>query len=217
VNLVIVDYGMGNLRSVLNGFRAAGTDAQIGTVPEDVRGADAVVLPGVGAFGDCMNNLTSAGLAEVVTESIRAGKPFLGICLGLQVLFEAGREFGHAEGLGLFRGGVDPFPGGMKNGSGTRLKIPHMGWNQVQRPERGEAGGNPVLRGVADGAWFYFVHSYFVSPSEAEIVATRTDYGVSFVSSVYRDNVFACQFHPERSGPRGLEVLRNFVEWAKGF
>ncbi|MFQ5913191.1 MAG: imidazole glycerol phosphate synthase subunit HisH [Nitrospinota bacterium] len=212
MRIAIVDYGMGNLRSVQNGFRAVGVDAQVSSGPEDVRRADAVVLPGVGAFRDCMENLTAAGLTEAVTEAIRAGKPFLGICLGLQVLFEASREFGHARGLGHFGGEVVPFPEGMANGSGGRLKIPHMGWNQVCLEGSGEI---PLLKGVAEGAWFYFVHSYFVSPSDEGVTATRTEYGVSFVSSVYRDSVFACQFHPERSGPLGLRVLKNFVEWAR--
>ncbi|MEE8110171.1 MAG: imidazole glycerol phosphate synthase subunit HisH [bacterium] len=213
MNITIVDYGMGNLRSVENGFRSVGVDAEVVSGPEDVRRADAVVLPGVGAFRDCMDNLRAAGLTEAVTESIGAGKPFLGICLGLQILFETSREFGHAQGLGHFGGEVVPFPEGMKNGSGGRLKIPHMGWNQVCRDESREI---PLLRDVADGAWFYFVHSYFVSPLDEGIVATRTEHGVSFVSSVYRDNVFACQFHPERSGLLGLGILRNFLEWAKG-
>ena len=218
MKVTVIDYGMGNLKSVRNGFRAVGEDAPVISRPEDVRRAEAVVLPGVGAFRDCMENLRAAGLTEAVLEAIRAGKPFLGICLGLQVLFEKSREFGESEGLGWFGGEVVPFPESMTNGGGNRLKIPHMGWNQV-RPERGGGSGEiPLLKDVvdgADGAWLYFVHSYYVAPADEGVIATRTDYGIPFVSSVYRDNVFACQFHPERSGPLGLKILRNFVEWAK--
>lgn len=205
---------MGNLRSVQNGFRAVGAEPRVVSKAEDLRRADAVVLPGVGAFRDCMENLAEAGLTESVKEAIGSGKPFLGICLGLQVLFEASREFGETRGLGHFKGEVLPFPAGMSNGSGDRLKIPHMGWNQVVSEGSREI---PLLTDVEAGAWFYFVHSFYVAPVDEGIVATRTEYGVSFVSSVYRDNVFACQFHPERSGPLGLRVLQNFIEWAKAF
>lgn len=213
MRVVVVDYGMGNLRSVQNGLRFGGTDAQVVSRPEEVRRAEAVVLPGVGAFRDCMDNLKAAGLTEAVVEAVGSGKPFLGICLGLQVLFETSREFGETRGLGHFGGEVVPFPEGLTGECGSRLKVPHMGWNQVRLEESREI---PVLRGVADGAWFYFVHSYFVAPEDEGVVATRTEHGVSFVSSVYRDNVFACQFHPERSGPAGLKVLANFIEWARG-
>jgi glutamine amidotransferase len=214
VNISIIDYGMGNLRSVQNGFRAVGATAQVVSKAEDVRRADAVVLPGVGAFRDCMENLAEAGLTEAVKEAIGSGKPFLGICLGLQILFETSREFGETPGLGHFKGEVIPFPAGMSNGSGNRLKIPHMGWNQLVLVASSQI---PVLQDVGAGAWFYFVHSFYVSPVDEGIVATRTEYGVPFVSSVYRDNVFACQFHPERSGPLGLRVLQNYIEWAKAF
>ncbi len=215
MNIVIVDYGMGNLRSVQNGFRAIGEDAKVVSRPEEICLANAVVLPGVGAFGDCMRNLQKGGLDSIVIEAIRSGKPFLGICLGLQVLFEQSREFGETKGLGLFGGKVVPFPKGMTNGVGHRLKIPHMGWNQVH-PREPEA--IPLFEGVAnitEGAWLYFVHSFFVDPVDEAIASTKTDYGVSFVSSVFRDNVFACQFHPERSGPVGLKILENFIRWAR--
>ncbi|MFQ5691779.1 MAG: imidazole glycerol phosphate synthase subunit HisH, partial [Nitrospinota bacterium] len=146
-------------------------------------------------------------------EAIGAGRPFLGICLGLQVLFETSREFGETRGIGHFGGEVVPFPGEMRGDNGNRLKIPHMGWNRISMAGPREV---PLLAGISDGAWLYFVHSYYVSPSEEGIAATRTEHGVSFVSSVYRDNVFACQFHPERSGPLGLRILGNFLDWAKG-
>ena len=216
MKVVIVDYEMGNLRSVQNGFRAIGEEARVVSRPEEVSLADAVVLPGVGAFGDCMRNLREAGLDVAVLDAIRSGQPFLGICLGLQVLFERSGEFGETRGLGWFAGDVVPFPKAMTNGGGNRLKIPHMGWNRAlpRDPE-----SVPLLKGVADtpaGAWLYFVHSFFVDPADEAIVSTRTDYGVRFVSSVFHDNVFACQFHPERSGPLGLKILENFVGWARG-
>ena len=184
---------MGNLKSVRNGFRAVGEDAPVTSRPEDVRRAEAVVLPGVGAFRDCMENLRAAGLTEAVLEAIRAGKPFLGICLGLQMLFEKSREFGESEGLGWFGGEVVPFPESMTNGGGYRLKIPHMGWNRV-RPEGGGSGEIPLLKDVAggaDGAWLYFVHSYYVAPVDEGIIATRTDYGIPFVSSVSSNASFS--------------------------
>lgn len=215
MNVVIIDYGMGNLRSVQNGFRAIGEDAQVISRPEEVRLASAVVLPGVGAFGDCMQNLREGGLDGAVIEAIRSGKPFLGICLGLQVLFEQSGEFGETRGLGWFGGEVVPFPEGMTNGAGHRLKIPHMGWNQVHPSEPDVI---PLFEGVpniTEGAWLYFVHSFFVDPVDETIASTKTDYGVSFVSSVFRDNVFACQFHPERSGLVGLKILENFIRWAR--
>lgn len=211
MQIAVIDYGMGNLRSVLNGLRAVGASPLIVRSPEEVRGADALVLPGVGAFGDCMKNLASAGLDEAVLSALRAGKPYLGICLGLQVLFEESEEFGKTPGLAYLRGKVVPFEKGLQDGRGARLKVPHMGWNQVQK-ER----ATPALEGVPDAAHFYFVHSYHVIPEEPGLIATTTDYGVRFVSSIGKENLFACQFHPERSGPLGLRVLRNFIEWARG-
>jgi glutamine amidotransferase len=211
VKIAVIDYGMGNLRSVLNGLRAVGASPLIARAPEEVIGADALVLPGVGAFGDCMRNLRSAGLDGAVLSSLKEGKPYLGICLGLQILFEESEEFGKTPGLGYLNGKVVPFEKGLRDGRGARLKVPHMGWNEI-RKER----ATPALEGIPDGAHFYFVHSFHVVPEETDLIATTTDYGIRFVSSIAKGNVFACQFHPERSGPLGLKVLRKFIEWARG-
>lgn len=211
MKIIIIDYGMGNLRSVLNAFQVIGATPLIARVPEEVRGADALVLPGVGAFGDCMKNLRSAGLDEAVLSALGAGKPYLGICLGLQVLFEESGEFGKTHGLAHLKGKVVPFEKGLRDGNRARLKVPHMGWNEIRKET-----GTPILEGVPDGAYFYFVHSYHVVPEGTELITTTTDYGVRFVSSVAKGNVFACQFHPERSGPLGLKVLQNFIKWARG-
>jgi glutamine amidotransferase len=195
--IAIIDYGMGNLRSVQKGFEKMGVAAVLAGKPEQVDLAGGVVLPGVGAFAGAMANLCSSGLDEAVHRAIEDGKPFLGICLGLQLLFEASEEWGLTKGLGVFRGRVRRLPDG--------LKIPHMGWNQaeIQRPD-------PLLEGVPQASSFYFVHSYYVDPEDEEIVLTRTEYGVRFASIVGRDNVYGIQFHPEKSSGMGLKILENF-------
>jgi glutamine amidotransferase len=200
--IAIIDYGMGNLRSVSKAFEAVGHQA---VVTRDVRvigNASHVVLPGVGAFGDCMANIEQYGLVEPIRTAIQSGKPFLGICLGLQVLFSESEEFGPHRGLDIIKGTVRRFEGGRV------LKVPHMGWNQVhvQRP-------CPLFDGVADGSDWYFVHSYFVDPSDKQLAATMTTYGIPFVSSVWKDNVVACQFHPEKSQTVGLRLMKNFGAW----
>lgn len=197
--IAIIDYGMGNLRSVQKGFEHAGYPAQIVTEPEQVRGAKGVVLPGVGAFKDAMDNLRSAGLVEAIREVTAAGKPFLGICLGMQLLFDTSEEWGLNEGLGLIKGSVKKFPPG--------LKIPHMGWNQVQ-----VVNPSPIVAGIDDSDMFYFVHSYYVDPAEAEVISTTTEYGMKFASIVSKANVFGIQFHPEKSSKLGLQILKNFGE-----
>jgi glutamine amidotransferase len=211
--IAIIDYGMGNLRSVQKAFETAGHAAVVTRDPRAIAGAARIVLPGVGAFADCMANLEQYGLVEPIRKAIASGKPFLGICLGLQLLFTESEEFGLHKGLGVLAGRVKKFPFGHGcapevNGQGGRLKVPHMGWNgvAVQR----EA---PPLKGVASGEHFYFVHSYYVEPEDKSVAATVTDYGVPFVSSVWRDNIFACQFHPEKSQAAGLRIVRNFGEW----
>lgn len=199
--ITIIDYGMGNLRSVEKALQKLGADAIVSGLPQDIARAEKVVLPGVGAFGAAMQNLHRAGLVEPVRDSIRSGKPFLGICVGLQVLFEEGLEMGRYEGLGVFPGQVVRFedqPG---------IRIPHMGWNRLEVVRRA-----PHLAGIADTDRVYFVHSYYVVPSDPSIVATRTDHGVEFTSSVWKDNVFATQFHPEKSSSVGLKMLENFVK-----
>jgi len=200
--IAIVDYDMGNLKSVQKAFEAVGHRAAVTRDPKAIAGASHVVLPGVGAFGDCMRNLEQYGLVEPVTKAIAAGKPFLGICLGFQLLFTESEEFGRHRGLGVIPGRVVRFP---SNGSAAPLKVPHMGWNSIAIGSR-----PPVLEGVPDGAFMYFVHSYYVVPDDRAVACTMTDYGTPFVSSIARDNIFACQFHPEKSQQEGLRIIRNF-------
>ena len=208
--IAIIDYGMGNLRSVQKAFETVGHRAVVTREPGAIADASHVVLPGVGAFADCMANLEQYGLVEPIRKAIASGKPFLGICLGLQLLFTESEEFGIHKGLGVLQGRVKKFPFG--NGQAAqpnvRLKVPHMGWNGVAI-ERAA----PPLRGIQSGEHVYFVHSYYVEPQDGAVVATRTDYGLSFASSVWRDNIFACQFHPEKSQAAGLRIVRNFGEW----
>lgn len=200
--IAIVDYDMGNLKSVQKAFEAVGHRAAVTRDPKAIADASHVVLPGVGAFGDCMRNLERYGLVEPVTKAIAAGKPFLGICLGFQLLFTESEEFGRHRGLGVIPGKVVRFT---SNGSAAPLKVPHMGWNSIVIGNR-----PPVLEGVPDGVFMYFVHSYYVVPDDRAVACTMTDYGTPFVSSIARDNIFACQFHPEKSQQEGLRIIRNF-------
>ena len=195
----IIDYGMGNLRSVQKGFEHVGAAASITADPEAIASAAKLVLPGVGAFADAMEGLRSRGLVEPIRDQIDSGRPFLGICLGLQLLFDRSYEDGEHTGLGVLRGEVVRFP---HNG----LKVPHMGWNELHKRRLA-----PMLDGLADGTHAYFVHSYYVVCGDPQVVATETDYGPLFTSSIWRDNVFATQFHPEKSQRDGLTILRNFV------
>ena len=197
--IAIVDYGMGNLRSVQKGLERAGCHAEVTRDPERIEAANGVVLPGVGAFGACMDNLRTYGLIDTVRRVITRGTPFLGICLGMQLLFEESEEFGPVPGLGIFPGRVVRFP------ETLGLKVPHMGWNQIRKQ------GEPRhLRGINDGVFVYFVHSYYVAPADASLMATTTEYGVEFTSAIARDNVFATQYHPEKSQTVGLKILENF-------
>ncbi len=204
--IAIVDYEMGNLRSVQKGFETVGHRAIVTRDPLMIDQATHVVLPGVGAFGDCVQNLQRFGLIEPLRRTVAQGKPFLGICLGFQVLFSESEEFGVHRGLNVFKGKVKRFPAG--SAPAAPLKVPHMGWNtlQVKQPI-------PLLEGIGSEAHVYFVHSYYVEPEDAEVVCTETRYGASFVSSVTRGKVFACQFHPEKSQKVGLRLLRNFGLW----
>lgn len=197
---VVVDYGMGNLRSVQKGFEKVGSRAIISRDPEEIRNAPRLVLPGVGAFPECMKNLSRLNLIEPILEFIQSGRPFLGICLGLQLLFDESEEFGMHEGFKVIRGRVKAFSREMG------LKIPHMGWNEVSF--RDDA---PIFRGIPDGSYFYFVHSYYVLPEETSDVAGETEYGITFTCAVARDNIFAVQFHPEKSQGNGLKILANFA------
>ena len=200
--IAIIDYGMGNLRSVHKAFEAVGHQAVVTRDLHVIGDASHVVLPGVGAFGDCMANLEHYDLSESVRAAIRSGKPFLGICLGLQLLFTESEEFGLHKGLDLVPGRVRRF------GPESRLKVPHMGWNQVNMQR-----ACPVFDGIPDGSNWYFVHSYFVDPSDRQVAATTTTYGIPFVSSIWKDNVVACQFHPEKSQSVGLQLVKNFGAW----
>ena len=199
--IALLDYGAGNVRSVQKALTAAGGDVRLVPNPETVAQADAVVLPGVGAFDDCINAMQRQELFEAARAFVSTGKPFLGICIGYQALFEKSEEFNScAAGLGIFEGSVVRFPD-------TEVKVPQIGWNEVQfsKPDC------PILQGIESGSHFYFVHSYYPQPKDESIVATRTEYGVDFVSAVWRDNVFATQFHPEKSQKVGLQLLTNFV------
>jgi glutamine amidotransferase len=205
-SIVIIDYGMGNLRSVQKAFEQVGCTAVVTADPDVAAQAGKLVLPGVGAFRDCMRNLEEGGFVAPIKAHIAAGKPFLGICLGLQLLFAASEEFGRHAGLGIIPGKVVRFPDGALE-AGTLLKVPHMGWNRIaiRRPA-------PLFRGIADGSFVYFVHSYYVVPEDPAVVATETGYGRTFCSSIWRGNVMATQFHPEKSQAVGLQMLRNFGE-----
>ena len=205
--IALLDYGSGNLRSVHKALLKVGADVRIAKAPGEMADARAAVLPGVGAFDDCMNAMDRQGLLEASRRFIQSGRPFLGICVGYQALFEKSEEFNScAAGLGMFKGKVVRFS--PANG----LKIPQIGWNQIEfaRPDC------PLFRGLASGCYVYFVHSFFPRPADPSIVATRTEYGETFASSVWRDNVFATQFHPEKSQKVGLRLLQNFVELARG-
>ncbi|MBY4898313.1 imidazole glycerol phosphate synthase subunit HisH [Cupriavidus sp. AU9028] len=212
--IAIVDYGMGNLRSVAQALRTAAPEAEVRIVdvPQGIRGSDRVVLPGQGAMPDCMAALDASGLREAVIEAA-ATKPLLGVCVGEQMLFDSSAESragaSRTPALGLMRGDVVRFElDGMKQPDGSRYKVPQMGWNRVR-----QAAAHPLWDGIPDESWFYFVHSYYVRPSDPAHVAGETDYGVVFTSAVARDNIFATQFHPEKSADVGLQLYRNFVHW----
>ena len=201
LNIAIIDYGMGNLRSVAKAFERLGHTATITREPKVILDASHVVLPGVGAFPDCMKNLDQYGLIDTVHRSLSSGKPFLGICLGLQLLFTESEEFGSHPGLGWIRGRVVRFQDG-------NLKVPHMGWNNLEIRKK-----SPILTGLPKNAMVYFVHSYYGVPEDPALIATTTEYGASFASSIAKDNVFACQFHPEKSQTVGLKLLQNFARF----
>jgi len=202
--IAVIDYGMGNLRSVQKGLQRIGARAEITRDPTVIAGARGIVLPGVGAFNACMQNLTNYDLTGPIKEAVRQRKPFLGICLGFQLLFTESEEFGPEKGLNLFPGRVV----GFRHDNG--LKVPHMGWNRIEKKKE-----SPFLEGISDGDYVYFVHSYFVVPEDESLIATTTPYGVSFASSIATDHLFACQFHPEKSQELGLRILANFAAFVE--
>lgn len=204
--IALIDYGAGNLHSVEKALRYLGADVRRVVTPAQLSEAPAAVLPGVGAFDDCLNAMARQELSQGVRDFIRSGRPFLGICVGYQALFERSDEFNScAAGLGVFRGSVVRFQG--QNG----LKVPQIGWNQISlaRPDC------PLFRDIPEGSYFYFVHSFFPKPEDESIIASRTEYGETFASAIWRDNVFATQFHPEKSQALGLQVLKNFLSFAR--
>jgi len=202
--IAIIDYGMGNLRSVQKGLDRVGFEAVVTRDLGQIEAAHGVVLPGVGAFSACMENLGKFGLVEVIRETVRKQKPFLGICLGFQLLFSESEEFGTGKGLDLFPGRVVGFR------AREDLKVPHMGWNRIDKRRE-----SPFLDGISSGDYVYFVHSFYVAPDDSSIIATTTDYGAPFASSIATDRLFACQFHPEKSQELGLRILANFGRFVK--
>ncbi|MCM8778298.1 MAG: imidazole glycerol phosphate synthase subunit HisH [Candidatus Omnitrophica bacterium] len=200
--IAIVDYKMGNLRSIAKAFEVMGAEVLITAQGEDLKNAQAIVLPGVGAFGQGMRHLREQGIAPVLKEEIDKGKPFLGICLGMQLLFSYSEEQGRHRGLDIIKGRVECFP---KN-----LKVPHIGWNQIKI--KNQESKIKILEGIPNGAYFYFVHSYYVVPENKEIILAKTDYGIEFPSVIQKDNILGVQFHPEKSQELGLKFLENFLK-----
>jgi len=201
----VVDYGMGNLRSVSKALESLGFPTLVSGDPKALSSCRGIVFPGVGAFRDCMGNVVRQGLLPFLGEYLAEGRPFLGICVGMQLLFSGSDEFGRHEGIGFFPGDVVRFPGDMPATEGGVLKVPHMGWNGVE-----VVGDNPILRGIPSGTYFYFVHSYYAAPRDPGDVACRSIYGVPFAAAVGRGNRLAVQFHPEKSQAAGLRLLGNF-------
>jgi len=207
--IAVIDYGMGNLRSVEKALEEAGGRTLVTSKPADLKRCSKIVFPGVGAFGDAMKELRRLGLADPIRESIAAGKPFLGLCLGLQLLFEKSEEAPGVKGLGILKGEVKKFrfTNEQRRTTNDALKVPHMGWNSIEK-----AADSPLLKDTPDKAYVYFVHSYYVKPDEKKAVLTMTDYGITFASGVRKDNIYGLQFHPEKSQALGLKMLKNFVK-----
>ena len=203
--IAIIDYGVGNLYSVEKAVAAVGGDVEITGDAEDLEYADKLILPGVGAFGDCMKNLEATGLIPTIIEQIKKGKPLFGICVGLQILFEESEESPEVKGLGIFKGTV-------KKICADGLKIPHMGWNYVKVKHSEKFGTSKILDGIGATPYFYFVHSYYAVPEDKNLIAATTVYGETITAAVEFENIFATQFHPEKSGDVGLKVLKNFVD-----
>ena len=213
IDIAVVDYGMGNLRSVAKALEHVAPDKSvvITSDPALIHDAERVVFPGQGAMPDCMRELESRGLREAIVTSA-GSKPFLGVCIGLQLLFEHSEE-GDAAGLGILKGKVRRFARELHDEQGQKLKVPHMGWNQVYRDDAEVGHVHPMWRNIPDGERFYYVHSYYLDPEDKSLAAGYSDYPVRFTSCIARDNIFAVQFHPEKSQHAGLQLLSNFVQW----
>ena len=207
--LVIVDYGVGNLRNVYKAVEAAGGQPRVINRPDALAGAAGIILPGVGAFGDAAANFRAAGFEEPLREAVTAGKPLLGICVGMQLLFDESQEMGRHRGLAMIPGRVVRFASDMPGPEGKPLKVPEIGWNQLHHD-----GSDPLLAGIPDGAYAYFVHSYYCAPEDASCTLASTDYGITYTSVVRRDNLWGIQCHPEKSQHVGLGILRNFIALA---
>jgi imidazole glycerol-phosphate synthase subunit HisH len=202
--ITIIDYGSGNLKSIKNGFTKIGTSTNISSSIKEIKNAEALVLPGVGAFGNAMEGVAS--YQDAIHDHVNEGKPFLGICLGLQILFSRSEESPDTTGLSIIEGNVLHFPDSIRE---SGLKIPQMGWNQLQICEE-----CPILNGIGSD-YMYFVHSYYVAPDDPNVIAATVDYGIDVPAVIWKDNVYATQFHPEKSGDKGLQILKNFVELIK--
>ena len=198
--IAVIDYGAGNLQSVKKAFDFLGAESVITDNPETINACDRVLLPGVGSFGDAMDSMHKSGLVETVKQNALSGKPFLGICLGLQLLFEESEESPGVKGLGIFKGKIKKFSSDMG------LKIPHIGWNSLEIKQK-----DTLFKNVPENSYVYFVHSYYLHAEDEEDVATVTNYGIDFHSAVGKNNIFATQFHPEKSGDVGLQILKNFA------
>ncbi|MDO4283836.1 MAG: imidazole glycerol phosphate synthase subunit HisH [Eubacteriales bacterium] len=205
--VAIIDYDAGNIRSVENAMTMLGKETVLTRDPGVIRRADHVILPGVGSFGDAMDRIRRYGLEEVIREVVQSDTPFLGICLGLQLLFEESEESPGVKGLSVLRGKIRRIPAGTEPETGTLRKIPQIGWNNLAFPRQGR-----LFRDIEEGAYVYFVHSYYLQAESKEIVTATTQYGVTVEASVERNNVFACQFHPEKSAEVGLQILTNFLQ-----
>lgn len=202
--IAIIDYGMGNIHSVRKALEVCGAEVAVTNAPDIICAAAAVVLPGVGAFDDAMLELEKRGLVVIIKEFIAGGKPFLGICLGMQLLFDSSEEAAQSRGLGVLAGRVVRFQ------SSPGLKVPHMGWNQIRRAQPA-SGDCPLMAGIPDNSFVYFCHSYYPRPADHSVTAAVTEYGADFACAVWRDSVFGVQFHPEKSQTAGLKMIQNFV------
>lgn len=211
--IIVIDYGMGNLHSVRKALQVAGADVKVSSKPSDIEKAEKIVFPGVGSFGEAMKELRRRKLVKPIKDAITCGKPFLGLCLGLQLLFETSEEAPGVKGLCVLRGEVRRFKFTQYSIRNTQydLKVPHMGWNDIVHSRQSIVHRQRILKGVPDGSYMYFVHSYYVKPKDKKNILTTTEYGIKFASGVRKGNVYAFQFHPEKSQALGLKILKNFV------